>query len=218
MRICIFGAGAVGSHLAVRLSRAGHEVCCVMRGSHLDAARAKGLTLRAGNRRFSARVTASDDPAALGPQDVVISTLKATGLSSLVGGLRPLLGEDTAMVFAQNGIPRLRPRASRRSSVAAGPRLLDPGGRLRAAIPETQIIGGVIFSSNEVVARGIVVNLSLDRNLLLIGERDDRRPSGSPGCARRSRRLRSVRRRSPGSGRRSGPSSSPTCRCRCCVC
>ncbi|MEO6783389.1 MAG: 2-dehydropantoate 2-reductase [Bradyrhizobium sp.] len=174
MRICIFGAGAVGSHLAVRLSRAGHEVCCVMRGPHLDAARARGLTLRTGTDEYSARVTASNDPAALGRQDVVISTLKATGLSSLVGGLRPLLGDDTAMVFAQNGIPWWYD-IGLPSDHPPPPDLgfLDPGGRLRAAIPETQIVGGVIFSSNEVVAPGVVVNLSPDRNLLLVGERDD---------------------------------------------
>jgi len=59
MRICIFGAGAVGSHLAVRLARAGHEVGCVMRGPHLDAVRAKGLTLRTGADEWSAPVTAS---------------------------------------------------------------------------------------------------------------------------------------------------------------
>ncbi len=174
MRICIFGAGAVGSHLAVRLSRAGHEVCCLMRGPHLEAARARGLTLRAATGELSARVTASHDPAALGPQDVVISTLKATGLNSLVAGLRPLLGDDTAVVFAQNGIPwwyDLGLPADHPPPPDLG--FLDPGGRLRAAIPETQIIGGVIFSSNEVVEPGIVANLSPDRNLLLVGERDD---------------------------------------------
>ena len=69
MRICIFGAGAVGSHLAVRLSRAGHEVGCVMRGPHLDAVRTRGLTLRTGTDTFTARVKASSDPAVLGPQD-----------------------------------------------------------------------------------------------------------------------------------------------------
>ena len=174
MRICIFGAGAVGSHLAVRLSRAGHEVCCVMRGPHLDAVRARGLTLRTATDEYSARVTASNDPAALGPQDVVISTLKATGLGSLVAGLRPLLGGDTVVVFAQNGIPwwyDLGLPADHPPPPDLG--FLDPGGRLRAAIPETQIIGGVVFSSNEVVAPGIVANLSPDRNLLLVGERDD---------------------------------------------
>jgi 2-dehydropantoate 2-reductase len=174
MRICIFGAGAVGSHLAVRLSHAGHEVCCVMRGPHLDAVRARGLTLRTGTDAFSARVTASSDPAVLGPQDVVISTLKATGLSSLVTGLRPLLGDGTTVVFAQNGIPwwyDLGLPADHPPPPDLG--FLDPGGRLRAAIPATRIIGGVIFSSNEVVEPGVVLNLSPDRNLLLVGECDD---------------------------------------------
>ncbi len=80
MRICIFGAGAVGSHLAVRLARAGHEVSCVMRGPHLEAVKAKGLTLRVGDAEFTANVNASDDPAALGPQDLVISTLEGDRL------------------------------------------------------------------------------------------------------------------------------------------
>ena len=79
MRICIFGAGAVGSHFAVRLALAGHEVSCVMRGPHLAAVKANGLTLSVGEAKFNAKVKASDDPAALGPQDLVISTLKATG-------------------------------------------------------------------------------------------------------------------------------------------
>ena len=174
MRICIFGAGAVGSHLAVRLSRAGHEVCCVMRGPHLDAVRARGLTLRTGTDAFSVRITASSDPAVLGPQDVVISTLKATGLSSLVTGLCPLLGGDTTVVFAQNGIPwwyDLGLPTDHPPPPDLG--FLDPGGRLRAAIPATRIIGGVIFSSNEVIEPGVVVNLSPDRNLLLVGEPDD---------------------------------------------
>src|SRR3954449_12130237 len=86
MRICIFGAGAVGSHFAVRLALAGHDVSCVMRGPHLEAVRANGLTLRVGHAAFTAKVNASDDTAALGPQDFVISTLKATGLSSLPTG------------------------------------------------------------------------------------------------------------------------------------
>src|ERR1700739_5184850 len=78
MRICIFGAGAVGSHLAVRLAQAGHDVSCVMRGAHLAAVKARGLTLRVGDAETSAKVKASDDPSALGAQDLVISTLKAT--------------------------------------------------------------------------------------------------------------------------------------------
>ena len=137
MRICVFGAGAVGSHFAVRLALAGHDVSCVMRGAHLDAVKANGLTLRVGNGEFKAKVSASSDPAALGRQDVVICTLKATGLSSLAEGLQPLLGEDTAVVFAQNGIPwwydiGLSPKHPPVPDLA----FLDPGGRLRAAIPK----------------------------------------------------------------------------------
>ena len=70
MRICIFGAGAVGSHFAVRLAQAGHDVACVMRGPHLTAVKAGGLTLRVGDSETTAKVRASDDPADLGPQDL----------------------------------------------------------------------------------------------------------------------------------------------------
>src|SRR3954452_18441819 len=175
MRICIFGAGAVGSHFAVRLALAGHEVACVMRGPHLEAVKATGLTLRVGDAEFSARVRASDDPAALGPQDLVISTLKANSLGSLVTGLPPLLRENTGIVFAQNGIPWWYD-IGLPSDHPPPPDLsfLDPGGRLRAAVPKQRIIGGVVYSSHEVVEPGVVANLSPDRNRLLIGECDDR--------------------------------------------
>jgi 2-dehydropantoate 2-reductase len=175
MRICIFGAGAVGSHLAVRLARAGHEVSCVMRGPHLEAVRSRGLRLRVGDAEVTAKVHASGDPAQLGPQDVIISTLKATGLQGIIAGLKPLLREDTAIVFAQNGIPwwysiGLPPRHPTPPDLG----FLDPGARLRNAIPKERIIGGVIFSSNEVVEPGVVQNLSPDRNRLVVGECDDR--------------------------------------------
>ncbi|WP_245312870.1 ketopantoate reductase family protein, partial [Bradyrhizobium macuxiense] len=134
MRICIFGAGAVGSHFAVRLARAGHDVACVMRGPHLDTVKARGLTLKVGDSEFTAKVKASADPAQLEPQDVVISTLKATGIAALATGLKPLLKDDTAIVFAQNGIPwwyDLGLPADHPAIPDLG--FLDPGGRLRAA-------------------------------------------------------------------------------------
>jgi 2-dehydropantoate 2-reductase len=182
MRICIFGAGAVGSHFAVRLALAGHEVSCVMRGPHLAAVKAGGLTLRVGE----AKVKASDDPAALGQQDLVISTLKATGVASLASGLKPLLGAETPVIFAQNGIPWWYD-IGLPAAHPAPPDLsfLDPGGALRAAIPKERIIGGVIFSANEVVEPGVVVNLTPDRNMLLIGECDDR-------ASERIARLRAI--------------------------
>src|SRR5450631_3655003 len=157
MRICIFGAGAVGSHFAVRLALAGHDVSCVMRGPHLEAVGAKGLTLRVGDAEFKAGIRASDDPAALGPQDLVISTLKANALGSLVTGLPPLLRDDTGVVFAQNGIPwwyDIGLAGEHPPTPDLG--FLDPGGQLRAMVAKERIIGGVIFSSNEVVAPGVV--------------------------------------------------------------
>ncbi len=175
MRICIFGAGAVGSHVAVRLALSGHDVSCVMRGPHLEAVKARGLTLRMAGTELSARVKASDDPAALGPQDFVISTLKATALSSLATGLRPLLQDDTAVVFAQNGIPWWYDLGLS-SDHPPPPDLgfLDSGGALRSAVSRDRIIGGVIFSPNGVVEPGVVENLSPDRNMLQVGECDDR--------------------------------------------
>ena len=128
-------------------------------GAHLEAVKAKGLTLRVKGEEFLARVTASDDPAELGPQDFVISTLKACGLGSLAAGLRPLLRDDTGVVFAQNGVPwwydiGLAPDQPPPPDLG----FLDPGGVLRAAVVRDRIIGGVIFSSNEIVEPGLVVN------------------------------------------------------------
>src|ERR1700741_4626780 len=175
MRICIFGAGAVGSHFAVRLADAGHDVSCVIRGPHLAAIKARGLTLRVGETETNAKVKASDDPAALGPQDLVISTLKATGVASLAPGLKPLLGAETPVIFAQNGIPWWYDIGlPAKHPTTPDLSFLDPGGALRAAVPKARIIGGVIFSSNEVIAPAVVANLSPERNRLLVGECDDR--------------------------------------------
>jgi len=173
VRICVFGAGAVGGHMAVKLARAGHEVSCVMRGAHLTAARANGLTLEAGGERFTARVAASDDPATLGPQDLVISALKANSLGGLADGIGPLLGPETAVVAAQNGVPWWYARGLGARPAPPDLGFLDPGGRLAAALPAGRVIGGVIFSSNEIREVGVVVNDSPERNLLVIGEPDD---------------------------------------------
>src|SRR5262245_32174141 len=105
MKICIYGAGAIGGHVAVRLARAGHEVAVVARGAHLAAIQANGLTLDLAGERLNVKVAASDDPKAHGPQDLVIATVKMTDPRGLAAGLAPLLGAGTPVVFAQNGIP-----------------------------------------------------------------------------------------------------------------
>ena len=175
MRICVFGAGAIGGNFAARLADAGNEVSVVVRGAHLEAIRANGLTLIAGDRKIVARVRASDRPADLGPQDAVISTLKATGLGALADSVGPLLGPDTPVVFAQNGIPwwyghglgPSRPPAPDLSR-------LDPGGALERSVGHTRTLGGAITSPNHVVEPGVIVNELPDRNTLWVGEIDDR--------------------------------------------
>ncbi|MCW5745752.1 MAG: 2-dehydropantoate 2-reductase [Alphaproteobacteria bacterium] len=175
MRICVFGAGAIGGHMAARLAAAGHDVSVVARGAHLAAMRAQGITLRAGEQVIEARVTASDDAAALGPQEAVLITAKANALSPSAPAIAALLGEDTPAVFVQNGIPWWYAlRLTRGRPTPPDLSRLDPGGALRRAVGERRTIGAVVLSSNEVVAPGVIVNHTPQRNLLTLGEIDDR--------------------------------------------
>jgi 2-dehydropantoate 2-reductase len=175
MRICVFGAGAIGGNFAARLAAAGNEVSVVVRGAHLEAIRAGGLTLLTGDRKIVAPVKASDRPADLGPQDVVLSTMKASGQAALAGTVAPLLGADTPVVFVQNGIPWWYGHGLSPSRPPA-PDLsrLDPGGGLARAVGLERTIGAVVTSSNHVIEPGVVRNISPDRNTLWVGEIDDR--------------------------------------------
>ncbi|RHW19260.1 2-dehydropantoate 2-reductase [Sphingomonas gilva] len=180
LRICVYGAGAVGGHFAVRLAAAGHRVSVVARGAHLAAIRADGLTLIRAGERLTARVAASDDPADLGPQDVVIVTLKAHALPEVAQRIAPLLGPDTPVIFAQNGVPWWY--ASGLDVARRAPpdlSLLNPA-LLADRIGMERVIGGVIYSSNDLAAPGVVQNNSPRRNRLIIGEIDD---STSPRIA-----------------------------------
>jgi 2-dehydropantoate 2-reductase len=174
MRICIFGLGAVGGHLAARLAAVGHEVSAVARGEVLAALRREGATLRSGGETVHGRVAASERAEELGPQDAVISTLKANALAGLAAGVEPLLGPGTLVVFAQNGIPWWYAQAiGARPRPPALPRL-DPHGALARAVAPERVVGAVIHSSNEMVAPGVIANDSPGRNSLLIGAPDDR--------------------------------------------
>lgn len=174
MKICIFGMGAVGGHFGARLGAAGHEVSAVARGENLAALRRDGVTLHSLGETITAPVHASDDPRDLGPQDLVVSTLKATGLPDLAQGVAPLLGPDTAVIFAQNGIPWWYDMGLS-SDRPAPPDLgsLDPGGAMRRAVAPERIIGGMIYSPNEMVAPGVVQHTSPRQSGLTVGERDD---------------------------------------------
>jgi 2-dehydropantoate 2-reductase len=171
MKICVYGAGAVGGHLAVRLARAGNEVSVVARGAQLDAIRRSGLTLILGGERLSAPVRASDDPAELGPQDVVISTLKAPGLAAVADKLPALLGRDTPVVFAINGIPwwYFHGAAPRPKRPDLG--FLDPGGKLAQHVGLERVIGCVIYSANAVIEPGVIQGNTID-NSFILGEPD----------------------------------------------
>lgn len=175
MRICVFGAGAVGGHFAAQLAASGHEVSVVARGAHLEAIRRNGLTLLKGEERIVGRVQAAEDPREIGLVEFVLVTLKATALGAFADAAAPLLGKDTAVVFAQNGIPWWYAQGiSSARSRTPGLDALDPGGKLAKAISPERIIGSVVYSANEVVEPGVVQNDAPGRNVLVLGEPDDR--------------------------------------------
>src|SRR6185312_2555177 len=105
MRICVYGAGAIGGHLAVRLARGGAEISVIARGAHLAAIRENGLTVHAVDGIHRVRVAATDDPATLGAQDAVFVTVKAPALPQVAAGIGPLLKSRTPVAFVMNGIP-----------------------------------------------------------------------------------------------------------------
>src|SRR5262249_32353296 len=129
MKIGIYGAGAIGGHVAGRLARAGPEVSGVARGAPLAAIRANGGARALAGERLTARIAASDDADDLGPQDLVIVTVKATDPGGLAEGLGPLLSAGTPVVFAQNGIPWWYGHGRDRDSLPDLARL-DPRGSL----------------------------------------------------------------------------------------
>jgi len=107
VRICVYGAGAVGGLIAARLARSRHEVSVLARGAHLAAIRARGLRVRDGAAGAveSHAVRAESDPALLGPQDYVVVAVKAQSLSEVAEGIAPLVGAGTSIITAMNGVP-----------------------------------------------------------------------------------------------------------------
>jgi 2-dehydropantoate 2-reductase len=171
MKICIFGAGAIGGHLAARLHRAGAEVSVIARGAHLAAIQANGLTVHAIDGEHHARVRASSDPAELGKQDAVFVTVKAPALPAVAASIRPLLGPDTPVAFVMNGIPWWY------FDHLAGPHegtslpRIDPGDVLRRALGSGRTIGGVVYSASAVTAPG-VVEVEQPKSRVVLGEPD----------------------------------------------
>ncbi len=171
MKVCVFGAGAVGGHAAARLARGGADVSVVARGANLAAMQARGLEVRAPDGTFHATVTASDDPARLGPQDVVLVTVKAPALPAMARSIGPLLGPHTAVAFAMNGIPWWY--FHREGGPWDGQKLprIDPGGVVWDAVGPQRAIGGVVNSACTVIEPGVVAVANADSRITL-GEPD----------------------------------------------
>jgi 2-dehydropantoate 2-reductase len=180
MKICIYGAGAIGGYLGVQLARAGVDVTLIARGPHLAAMRENGLRLRIDGEERVARTFCTDDPAEAGPQDYVIVALKAHQAYQAADRFAPLLGPDTAVVTAMNGVPWWYFHAH--GDELEGTRLesVDPGGRQWELIGPERAIGCIVYPAAEIVEPGVIAHVYGDK--FTLGE-----PDGS--ISERCRRL-----------------------------
>jgi 2-dehydropantoate 2-reductase len=179
VRICVYGAGAIGGRLAARLAKGGAEVSAVARGAQLEAIRARGLVVRtAAEGVIECRPRAAADPAEIGPQDAVLVCTKAPALPSVAAAIAPLLGPDTPVAFVTNGIPWWY--FDRDPSPLGGPRHgdrvpeADPDDAVRRAVGVARTIGGVIYSAANVPEPG-VVEVTSRTSKLILGEPDGAR-------------------------------------------
>lgn len=169
MKLCVFGAGAVGGYLANRLIAAGgHEVSIVARGAHLAAIRERGLTLVSGEHTCVVRPAfATDAPHTLPPQQIVFVTLKSCAQPGAAPEIARLIGADGWAVFIVNGIPWWWNHGF--SSQGHLP-LLDPDGQLWNEVGPERALGCVVYSANEVVDAGTVRHSG--NNRWILGEPD----------------------------------------------
>ena len=170
MKIAVVGLGAVGGLLAARLANAGHEVCALARGVTLAAVRAHGLRLVMNGVESSAPVTASDDARDLGPQDLVVVAVKGPSLAAAAQAMQPLIGAQTILIPAMNGVPwwflRTAPAALPLTdrSIAA----VDPDGRITALLPLHRVLGCVVHLTCASPEPGVVKHGFGER--LIVGE------------------------------------------------
>jgi len=166
MKICIYGAGAVGGLMAGWLARAGHAVSVVARGANLTALREKGLRVRSEGKETAVPVHADSDAAKLGAQDCVLVAVKGQSLAQVARGIGPLLGERTSIVTAMNGVPwwffdRLKFGGGKLRLES-----LDPGGALARAMPTERIVGCVVHLAASTPEPGVVSH-NMGRRLIL---------------------------------------------------
>jgi 2-dehydropantoate 2-reductase len=156
LRIAVVGAGVVGGIIGAKLARAGEDVVLVARGEHLEAMRTRGLQVRSGEGGFRVPVRATDDCAAVGQADVVISTLKAHQISGMARAIDGMCGPETHVAFLQNGIPWwfFHGHGGRHEGLQL--RTVDPDGRLRSTFDPDRTIGGMVRVSGKRVAPGVI--------------------------------------------------------------
>ncbi|QIG48462.1 2-dehydropantoate 2-reductase [Nordella sp. HKS 07] len=172
MKICIFGAGAIGGLVGAKLALKGDaEVSLIARGPHLEAMRKNGLILREAETETTVKVAATSDAKELGPQDYVFLALKAHSIPGILDSLKPLIGPDTAVVTGQNGVPWWY--FYKQSGAYENQRIeaVDPGGCIWDMIGPERAIGCVVHPAAEIEAPGIIRHVEGDR--LPLGE-----PSG----------------------------------------
>ena len=170
MRFAIVGAGAIGAFAGAMLAKSGEDVTLIARGAHLRAMKERGVLVRGSLGEFEARPVVTDDPAAVGSVDVVLLTLKAHSLTEMAPRLAPLIGPDTCVVSAQNGIPWWY--FYRHGGDWDGTHLetVDPGGVISRSIDPSRVIGCVVYPSTIIVEPGIVEHIEGTR--FAIGEPD----------------------------------------------
>jgi 2-dehydropantoate 2-reductase len=170
-KVCIYGAGAIGGWVGVKLARAGCDVSVVARGATLQALQQHGLRLSEGPDLQAAPVRASHAPADLGVQDLVVVAVKAPAMAEVAAAIGPLLGPHTIVLTAMNGVPWWFFQGLRGEFAGTRLQSIDPGGRIAEAIPARHIIGCVVHASCALAGPGHVKHHF--GNKLIIGE-----PSG----------------------------------------
>ena len=173
-KVCIYGAGAIGGWMGVKLAQAGCDVSVVARGATLAALQQHGLRLQTGEAVASVQVKTSADPAALGVQDLVIIAVKAPAMAEVAQAIAPLIGPDTVVLTAMNGVPWWFFEGF--GAQYAGTRLkaVDPDGAIARAIPAKHIVGCVVHASCSLNSPGFVKNHF--GNKLIIGEPSGEKP------------------------------------------
>ena len=170
MKICIFGAGAIGGYVGAKLAQAGADVSLVARGPHLKAMNENGLRLIEASGETTVQVTASDNAADLGPQDYVIVTLKAHSVPAVVPHIQPLIGENTTIVSGVNGVPWWY--FHKVGGDLEGTRLetVDPGNAQWDGFGPDRVLGCVVYPAAEVIEPGVVKHT--EGNRFSLGEPD----------------------------------------------